>query len=229
MGLPVIPLVVCGQILAVTSGIYKFPTKELAAMFGSTIGKAVAGDDLDNQEVVTRRYGNWYSNLKSTTDGRPAIEHCMEILGYPEELLEGLPTLNGCGAGCTFLAAEPGELKDKLVIDMGSGPGMDSLIAKKLGAKKVLGMDITEAGVKAATTHATQMGVSQDVEFMVQAIDEDMPKKLLGTADVVMSNGVINLCEKKLKVFKNAYTLLKEEGTFLFSDCLLIKPMPPPK
>src|SRR6266571_4819966 len=128
--------------------------------------------------------------------GRPLAER----LGYPAAELDAVPSASidsfaGVGYYLDLAAITPGET----VVDLGSGSGMDSfLAARHTGeAGRVVGIDMTEAQLAKARRLATEQGFA-NVEF-VEAHIEQLPLEK-GSADVVISNGVINLSPDKTRV-----------------------------
>ncbi len=127
------------------------------------------------------------------------------ITGYSQEQLAAVPadaaslTL-GCGNPTAMASLKPGEV----VLDIGSGAGMDAFYAaRRVGPSgKVIGLDMTPAMIERARRSAAAAGVGQ-VEFWLGNA-EQMPVES-GTVDVILSNCVINLVEDKGKVFEEAY------------------------
>ena len=148
------------------------------------------------------------------------------ILGYKEEWLEGIPESaieSFAGTGNPFSLGEirPGEK----VIDIGCGAGIDSLIAaKKVGSDgKVIGIDMTEAMLAKARQAGEEAGFSQ-VEFRYGHA-ENLPVQD-GWADVVISNGVINLTPDKEATFREIARALKPKGRLQIGDILVQKKVP---
>jgi ubiquinone/menaquinone biosynthesis C-methylase UbiE len=119
----------------------------------------------------------------------------------------------GCGNPTALAALKPGEV----VIDIGSGGGIDAfLAARQVGpAGRVIGVDMTPQMLARARRAAQKAGV-ENVEFR-QGYAEALPVED-GTGDVVISNCVINLTEDKGKVFGEIYRVLKEGGRLEVSD-----------
>jgi len=141
-----------------------------------------------------------------------------KMIGYSDEELKGLPdsvvsTVAGCGNPTALADLREGEV----VLDLGSGGGIDTfLAAKKVGPKgKVIGMDMTEEMVQLAKENAERMK-TENVEFRLGEI-ENLPVED-GIVDVIISNCVINLSPDKDKVFSEAFRVLKLGGRMLISD-----------
>src|SRR5262249_34280617 len=116
----------------------------------------------------------------------------------------------------------PGEV----VVDLGSGGGLDVLLAaKKVGPKgKAIGIDMTPEMLDRARANAKQQGLS-NVEFYESTIDKvPLPD---ASVDCVISNCVINLAPDKQAVFNEIARVLKPGGRVAVSDIALKKPLPP--
>ena len=127
----------------------------------------------------------------------------------------------GCGLPTEFAQIKPGDV----VIDLGSGAGNDCFIARaQVGESgKVIGIDFTEAMIDKARANAEKLGFN-NVEFRYGDI-EKMPVTA-NTADVVVSNCVLNLVPNKKNVVNEIFRVLKSRGHFSISDIVLVGQLP---
>jgi SAM-dependent methyltransferase len=152
--------------------------------------------------------------------GRPLAA----LLGYESEWLEGIDEgsiESFAGTGNPFSMGELGA--GERVVDVGCGAGIDSLIAAKMvgPAGAVVGVDMTVAMLEKARTAAD--GVD-NVEFR-QGFGEEIPVPD-GWADVVISNGVLNLMPDKARALAEMARILKPEGRLQLGDILVDRPVP---
>jgi ubiquinone/menaquinone biosynthesis C-methylase UbiE len=127
----------------------------------------------------------------------------------------------GCGNPVALASLKEGET----VLDLGSGTGVDCFIAaKKVGRQgKVIGVDMTPEMIDKARENAKKDNY-KNVEFRLGEI-ENVPVAD-NTADIVISNCVINLVPDKKKVFKEVFRTLKSGGRMMISDIVLTKELP---
>ncbi|HET9441750.1 MAG TPA: methyltransferase domain-containing protein [Acidimicrobiales bacterium] len=148
-------------------------------------------------------------------------------LGYDDEAVSALPdraveSFAGVGNPFSLRRLEPAER----VVDVGSGAGFDSFIAAgQVGAAgRVVGVDMTPEMLKKSRETAEAMGVGH-AEFR-EGLAERLPVED-GWAEVVISNGVINLCADKRAVFEEIHRVLRPGGWLQFADIANGRPVPP--
>jgi arsenite methyltransferase len=155
--------------------------------------------------------------------GRPLAAR----LGYDDAVVDALPdraveSFAGVGNPFSLRRLTQGEQ----VVDLGSGAGFDSfLAADQVGVTgHVVGIDMTPEMLDKSRSTAAVLGLAH-VEFrdgLIEAIPVDDE-----SADVVISNGVINLCADKRAVFGEIHRVLRPGGTLQFADIANGRPVPP--
>jgi arsenite methyltransferase len=140
-----------------------------------------------------------------------------KLEGYNADADLGL----GCGLPTEFAKIKEGDT----VIDLGSGAGNDAFIARKITGStgKVIGIDFTEKMIEKARANAEKLGFN-NIEFRLGDID-DMPVTS-ATADVIVSNCVLNLVPNKFKVISEIFRVLKPGAHFSISDIVLEGSLP---
>lgn len=183
----------------------------------------------DIRETVSKSYARAVEQNKTpggSCCSGPAPEGVLTTLaGYSREALASLPpdaVANSFGCGNPVALAEIRE--GDIVLDLGSGAGIDLLLAAKLTGPtgKVIGVDMTSAMIARARANAAAAGLAN--VNVLEGIIEDLPVES-NSVDLVISNCVINLSPEKKRVFAEIYRVLKTDGRFSISD-IVAEPMP---
>ena len=149
-----------------------------------------------------------------------------QMLGYPMNVVDTLPPQvveSFAGVNNPFTM---GELRlGDAVLDIGSGAGFDSLLAGRMVGPlgHVTGVDMTPEMRAKARANAALLGLA-NVEFM-DGLAERLPLSD-ASCDVVISNGVINLCPDKLAVYREIHRVLRPGGRVQIADVVVQKPLP---
>jgi SAM-dependent methyltransferase len=182
------------------------------------------------KEIVRQKYSeialqDKESNMSSCCGSGGCSTEVYNIMSEDYTKLEGYNADADLGLGCglptQFAMIKPGDV----VIDLGSGAGNDCFIARSQAGEsgKVIGIDFTDAMIEKARANAEKLSFN-NVEFRYGDI-EKMPVTA-NTADVVVSNCVLNLVPNKRNVIKEIFRVLKTNGHFSISDIVLVGQLP---
>ena len=182
------------------------------------------------KEIVRQKYSeialqDKESNMSSCCGAGGCSTEVYNIMSDDYTTMEGYHTDADLGLGCGLPTQYANIKKGDVVIDLGSGAGNDCFIARHETGEtgKVIGIDFTPAMIEKARANAETRGYN-NVEFR-QGDIEHMPVTA-NSADVIVSNCVLNLVPNKHGVFNEIYRVLKPGGHFSISDVVLIGALP---
>lgn len=174
-------------------------------------------------ELVKEKYGETARSGLSSANGD--VSAVAQAFGYSAEELSAIPAEANMGLSCGNPLATAHLKEGEVVVDLGSGGGLDVfLAARQVGPSgKAIGIDMTPEMLQLARANAAKGGFT-NVEFLEGQIDA-VPLRDQ-TADIVISNCVVNLASDKGKVFQEMHRILKPGGRVAISDIALKQELP---
>jgi SAM-dependent methyltransferase len=144
--------------------------------------------------------------------GRLSVLESTKLIGYDSNDIDSIHEASILGVGCGVPTRFAGIREEEVVVDLGSGAGIDVFLsANQVGRSgKVIGIDMTDEMLEKARKNAKDNGYT-NVEFRKGDIERRIPVED-NTADLVISNCVINLTSDKVATFKEIYRILKNGG-----------------
>src|SRR3954471_20634642 len=175
------------------------------------------------RKIVQEKYGDVARSALSSNDA--GVHRIAEAFGYSADELQSIPAEANMGLSCGNPTATASLRAGEVVVDLGSGGGLDVfLAAKKVGPTgRAIGIDMTPEMTERAKRNAAEARLG-NVEFHRATIDH-LPLAD-GSVDCIISNCVINLAPDKTAVFREMYRVLKPGGRVAVSDIALKQPLP---
>ncbi len=161
----------------------------------------------------------------SLTNDHAGVKAVAEAFGYSADELTSIPAGANMGLSCGNPTATAHLRAGEVVVDLGSGGGLDVFLASKMvgAAGRAIGIDMTPAMIERARENAAHGGYT-NVEFLQSTIDQiPLPDS---SVDCVISNCVVNLAPDKQAVFQEIARVLKPGGRVALTDIALKHDLP---
>jgi ubiquinone/menaquinone biosynthesis C-methylase UbiE len=192
--------------------------------------------DIEIKQLVRERYASAALTKSSccgprtcgnsdTDAGGPDLG--LDMIGDAYHAVDGYLPEADLGLGCGLPTQYAGIKEGDVVLDLGSGAGIDAFVARRIVGEqgRVIGVDMTPEMVALARQNAAKLGYG-NVEFRLGEI-EHLPVET-GTVDVVVSNCVLNLVPNKARAFAEILRVLRPAGRFCVSDIVATEELPEP-
>jgi arsenite methyltransferase len=186
------------------------------------------------KQTIRRTYGKIALQDNNNASSCCAPECCSgaspvqaaTVVSYNTSELRSVPQASVLGVGCGAPVKFANPQKGETVVDLGSGAGIDVFLSANRVGKggKVIGIDMTDEMLEKARKNAKDHGYA-NVEFRKGDIEKRIPVEN-DSADLVISNCVINLTTNKVKTFKEIQRILKNGGKMVISDLVSDRKIP---
>lgn len=179
----------------------------------------------DIKSIVREKYGAIARAGARTTTAACCADGSLDMIGDAYEAVDGYVADADLALGCGLPTRHAGIAAGNVVLDLGSGAGIDAFVARRLVGEggRVIGVDMTPSMLERARANAARLGYA-NVEFRFGEI-EALPVED-GTVDVVISNCVLNLVPDKAAAFAETFRVLRPGGHFCVSDIVASGPLP---